>query len=133
VWAVSILDPIAGDDEEGELRHKAFYLTFPDDHKFLKLEFDRAEIALLAEAVRDDEPTGQIHKSGAAQTKCYKWLNELMKRMPEKQKPKPGYHVEAMTKFPGLTGRGFNNAWAEAVRDNPQSNWHKSGKIKTKT
>lgn len=52
-----------------------------------------------------------------AETKCQAWLKEISSGNTPKPKSKPKLCEDAMEKFPGLSGKGFDRAWHVSVPD----------------
>jgi len=50
---------------------------------------------------------------------CAAWLSDKMKCSPTSSPPKPQLRKEAITKFEGLSWRGFDRAWDVAKANNP--------------
>jgi hypothetical protein len=71
--------------------------------------------------------------SSKAKGDCWRWLTEMMNEWPNRRpKPKGKLLAEAVTKIPGLTERGFNEAWKEAI-NGTGARWNKPGRPVTKT
>lgn len=63
----------------------------------------------------------------SSEARCRQWLCELMKQG-DPEKAKADYQSEARFRFSGLSVRGFNRAWAEAVGEIGNENWSKPGR-----
>jgi hypothetical protein len=62
---------------------------------------------------------------------CYSWLLKEMQQSPSaRPKPKDAFRQEARTKFKGLTGRQFDQAWAMAALQSGAA-WSTSGRPKS--
>jgi hypothetical protein len=84
--------------------------------------FDEPQYLALATATRQQRrPPGSV----GAISKFRQWLNERARKGPP-DKNKNEYREEALKKFPGLSKRGFDTAWAQAVGDDPK--WTKPGR-----
>ncbi len=64
--------------------------------------------------------------TAAAETRCCHWLIDLMSTG-EPTKTKDGYFLEAQKRFPGLSRRGFDRAWAEAAKVSGNEKWTMPG------
>ena len=62
----------------------------------------------------------------AANTRCRIWLFALMSAG-EPTKTKDGYFLEAQERYPSVSRRGFNDAWAEAAEASGNEMWTKPG------
>jgi len=65
---------------------------------------------------------------GAAETKCRKWLMELMKDSSSPEKTKPDYLEEAQHKVPELSERAFLRAWEGCIEKTGNTSWSKPGR-----
>jgi hypothetical protein len=63
-----------------------------------------------------------------AQSRCRRWLAEQMRQSPSPQKAKAGYRADAKTRFPGLSERAFDRAWAGAVEETGATEWAAPGR-----
>jgi hypothetical protein len=65
----------------------------------------------------------------AAQTRCQEYLVTEMKRSPDRApKPKPDFLADCQARFPGLSERGFERAWANAIELTGAVRWRKAGR-----
>jgi len=66
----------------------------------------------------------------SAETKCQEWLADLMRKLPEQSKPKAEWWDQATERFgSGLSRRGFDRAWANAVAETGAVAWSTAGRI----
>jgi hypothetical protein len=70
-----------------------------------------------------------ISTSGA-QGACSRWLKEEMSKNPSRPTPKAEMRDLASAKFPGLSLRGFDDAWAEGIRVSGATKWSRPGRKK---
>lgn len=85
----------------------------------LQAEFDRVLPA--------DEAVGTNRRNIArAEKDCKSWLVEHMRNAPKK--PKRDYTSEAIHKFAGLSVRGFDRAWGNAINESETTLWSKPGR-----
>lgn len=63
----------------------------------------------------------------ASETRCKEWLINLMRDDSRPDKSKPEYRDEAKKFFSGLSVRGFDRAWANAMEETGNANWKKPG------
>ena len=70
-------------------------------------------------------PATSLDHTVKAETKCRKWLVEIMKNG-DPEKSKSGYRAKAVAKF-GVGKRAFGRAWANAVAETGNTNWSKPG------
>jgi len=68
-------------------------------------------------------------RTAAAATRCEAYLIAEMKRSPDRApEPKPRFLAGCQARFPGLSERGFNRAWADAVVHTGAVGWRKAGR-----
>jgi hypothetical protein len=74
------------------------------------------------------EGEGAIVGATVAQERaCRKWLIGLMQDNLRPVKAKEGYQREALHRF-GISKRGFNRSWSEAILETGSTNWSKPGR-----
>jgi hypothetical protein len=67
--------------------------------------------------------------TAAAEAQCKEHLITAMRRsLNRAPKPKRDFHVDCKTRFPGLSDRGFERAWAEAKKLTGATGWGKAGR-----
>jgi hypothetical protein len=67
--------------------------------------------------------------SVAAATRCRQYLVTEMQRCPERRpKPKSDFLADCRALFPGLGERGFERAWADAIRVTGAVGWSRAGR-----
>jgi len=77
---------------------------------------------------------GLPKSSNLAETKCLKWLVEKMERSPQRPNSKKIIQKTARQLFEGLSARGFDRAWQNAVAAIPIAKWNAPGApVKRKT
>jgi hypothetical protein len=65
----------------------------------------------------------------AAETRCREYLITQMERSLDRApKPKSDFLVDCQARFPGLSERGFDRAWADAVKLTGAVGWSKGGR-----
>jgi hypothetical protein len=70
-------------------------------------------------------------RTAAAATRCRKYLVVEMKRSPDRApKPKPQFLAGCQALFPGLSERGFDGAWTDAIAQTGAVGWSKAGRRK---
>jgi hypothetical protein len=63
-----------------------------------------------------------------AKSLCQRWLEEEMRKSPHRSpKPRKEFQTEAMQKWPGLSGRKFNNPWDAAIPPTG-AKWNQAGR-----
>jgi hypothetical protein len=71
-------------------------------------------------------------RTAAAEARCRNYLvtqmNQSLDRAP---KPKRGFLADCQARFPGLSKRGFERAWADAIRLTGTVGWSKAGRRRT--
>jgi hypothetical protein len=68
-------------------------------------------------------------RTAAAQTRCQGYLAaEMMRCLDRAPKPKPEFLTDSQARFPGLGRRGFERAWANAIRLTGAVGWAKAGR-----
>jgi hypothetical protein len=90
------------------------------------------EIQLLSVTV----PTAKVKKlwpaakrTAAAETRCQEHLVVEMKRSLDRApNPKPDVLADCLARFPGLSERGFERAWANAIELTGADGWSKPGR-----
>jgi hypothetical protein len=84
---------------------------------------------LMASLPTKKKAGARISGKLGSRTACFKWLAELMsKSIDVKPKPKADYWKEAQEKWPTLSERGFEGAWAEAVTKIEAFAWSNPGR-----
>ena len=67
-------------------------------------------------------------RTAAAEGRCQQYLITEMKRSPDRApKSKSDLLADCQARFPGLSGRGFERAWANAIRQTGAVGWIKPG------
>jgi hypothetical protein len=67
--------------------------------------------------------------TAAAEARCQKYLVTQMKQSLDRApKPKRGFLADCQARFPGLSKRGFERAWADAIRLTGTVGWSKAGR-----
>jgi hypothetical protein len=100
----------------------------PDDARALQ------DIRLSRDDVLRRWPGGQgsapPHRGGTigAEHGCRLWLISLMKADPNTPRPKQGLRKEAKARFPGISNRGFDRAWAAAIVQSGAVRWSAPGR-----
>lgn len=76
-------------------------------------------------------PSGATHSTTRAEKQCQAWLEDL--RSGPKEKKRDDYMLEAIHKFGSdrLSKRGFSRAWTKAREGVPNSEWERSGPLKS--
>jgi hypothetical protein len=65
----------------------------------------------------------------AAEARCQEYLiTEMQRSLNRAPKPKRDFYAECKARFSGLSGRGFERAWAEATRLTGAAGWGKAGR-----
>jgi hypothetical protein len=65
----------------------------------------------------------------AAETRCQGYLAAEMRRTRNRSpKPKGDFLADCRARFPGLSERGFERAWASAIKQTGAVNWGKGGR-----
>jgi hypothetical protein len=68
-------------------------------------------------------------RTAAAAMRCQEYLLTEMKRSLDRApKPKPDFLADCQARFPGLSMRGFERAWANAIRLTGAVGWSKAGR-----
>jgi hypothetical protein len=68
-------------------------------------------------------------RTAAAEKRCQEYLINEMQRVPDRSpKPKDDFLAECKTRFPGLSERGFQRAWASAIRQTGAMGWRRAGR-----
>jgi hypothetical protein len=68
-------------------------------------------------------------RTAAAAMRCQEYLLTEMKRSLDRApKPKPDFLADCQARFPGLSKRGFERAWANATRLTGAVGWSKAGR-----
>jgi hypothetical protein len=68
-------------------------------------------------------------RTSAAATRCLEYLVVEMNRSPDRApKPKPQVLADCQARFPGLSERGFDRAWADAIAQTGAVGWRKVGR-----
>jgi hypothetical protein len=86
----------------------------------------------VAEAIRDaavQKARERVESSTAAINECTRWLVDVMNASPgERQGTKDSWWARAANRWPKtLSRRGFDKAWADAVRQSKASAWAAAG------
>jgi hypothetical protein len=69
--------------------------------------------------------------TAVAQKRCLEYLDSEMRRCSDRSpKPKAEFLADCQTRF-AVSARGFNRAWAEAIRQTGAVGWGKSGRPRT--
>lgn len=68
-----------------------------------------------------------VRSTAAAETRCRRWLFDLMSGGSQPDRPKSSYRIEAKTNFTGLGDRAFQRAWDSAIADTGNGNWKRPG------
>jgi hypothetical protein len=80
-----------------------------------------------AAKVRKLWPLGR--RTAAAETRCQAYLVAEMRRSPNRQpKPKRDFLADGQARFPGLSERAFERAWAKAKELTGAAGWGKAGR-----
>jgi uncharacterized short protein YbdD (DUF466 family) len=67
--------------------------------------------------------------TAVAEAKCREYLSTEMKRSPDRPpKPKHEFFEDCRVRFPGLGERGFERAWAAAIKLTDAADWSKPGR-----
>lgn len=88
-------------------------------------ELEAADFAATGEA--DERAEAVLGKSGA-ERRCQAWLEGLMKGRQKPGKAKDAYRKDAKGLFKGLSVRGFDRAWANAITSTGNECWSKRGR-----
>ena len=74
-------------------------------------------------------------RTAAAAMRCQEYLLTEMKRssLGRAPKPKPDFLADCQARFPGLSKRGFERAWANAIRLTGAVGWSKAGRRRKKS
>jgi len=68
-------------------------------------------------------------RTSAAQTRCREYLTTEMERSLDRApKPKSDFLIDCQARFPDLSERGFERAWAHAVKVTGAVGWSKGGR-----
>jgi hypothetical protein len=68
-------------------------------------------------------------RTAAAAMQCRKYLVVEMKRSPDRApQPKPQILAGCQARFPGLSERGFDRAWTDAIAQTGSVGWRKAGR-----
>ena len=68
-------------------------------------------------------------RTAAAETRCQEYLVTEMKRSLDRApKPKGDFRADYQARFPGLSERGFERAWARAKRLSGAAGWGRAGR-----
>jgi hypothetical protein len=68
-------------------------------------------------------------RTAAAETRCREYLVTAMQRSPHRApKPKREVYADCQARFPGLSERGFERAWANAKASTGAAGWGKAGR-----
>jgi hypothetical protein len=84
---------------------------------------------LMQGAVEADSSANRSPGKIGSETACRQWLEGLM-RAGDREKSKPEYQAEAQKKFSGLSGQGFNRAWADAIEASGNKSWSRAGRLR---
>jgi hypothetical protein len=78
----------------------------------------------------DDQGSTPPHRGGTvgAEHGCRLWLTNLMKTNPNNPRPKQALREEAKSRFPKLSNRGFDRAWASAISHAGADRWSAPGR-----
>ncbi len=67
--------------------------------------------------------------TAAAETRCQKYLLTEMKRSPDRSpNSKSDLLADCQTRFPGISKRGFERAWVNAIKQTGAVGWGKAGR-----
>ncbi len=68
-------------------------------------------------------------RTAAAETRCQEYLvTEMTRSLDRAPKPKRDFHADCQARFPGLSERGFERAWAGAKTLSGASGWGRAGR-----
>ena len=85
------------------------------------------DVTVPAAKVRKLWPAAK--RTGAAEKRCEEYLIAKMNRSPNRApKPKSDCLADCQARFPGLSERGFERAWANAIRLTGAAGWSKAGR-----
>jgi hypothetical protein len=71
-------------------------------------------------------------QTAAAEARCREYLATQMKQSLDRApKPKHDFLADHQARFPGLSKRGFERAWADAIRLTGAVDWSKAGRRRT--
>jgi hypothetical protein len=117
-----LYEAITTDDQSVEFQLLAKNLTL---HRSDTIKGDVPTILDSAQSHKVDS----VKRTVSAQTQCQTWLKEQMEASPN-QKPKTikAYWQAADAKWPGLSKRAFDRAWAGAIKGSGAHKWAKGGR-----
>lgn len=75
--------------------------------------------AFIAENLKEQRLAPAVSRAGA-EGEALIWLHNQFEMPENEKKTKPSFQKEATATFTGLSGKAFDRAWAEAVRDHPE-------------
>jgi hypothetical protein len=86
--------------------------------------------------LRSTVPAAKVRKlwpaakpTAAAEKRCQEYLvAEMQESLDRAPKPKRELFADCQVRFPGLSGRGFERAWADAIRRTGAVGWAKAGR-----
>jgi hypothetical protein len=85
------------------------------------------DVTVPAAKVRKLWPAAK--RTRAAEKRCEEFLVAEMNRSPDRApEPKSDYLADCQARFPGLGERGFERAWANAIRLTGAAGWSKAGR-----
>jgi hypothetical protein len=67
-------------------------------------------------------------QTAAAAARCRQYLVTQMNASDRAPKPKRDFLADCQARFPGLSQRGFERAWADAIRLTGAVGWRKAGR-----
>lgn len=71
----------------------------------------------------------RVSQTAKAESDCRRWLTEQIQKSPhQRPKPRGDFRREALERFPGLSGRGFERAWDAAIESAGALLWRASGR-----
>jgi hypothetical protein len=73
------------------------------------------------------EPVPPPATTVAAQVECRRWLSNEMRASPDRPRAKSQVWTDARKRFPKLSKRGFDRAWADAISETGAQKWSKAG------
>lgn len=100
----------------------------PDDERtLLNIRLSRDDVLLRWPNEQGSTPPHEVG-TVAAEHRCRLWLLKLMKADPNNPRPKQALREEAKSRFPKLSNRGFERAWAAAISQSGADRWSAPGR-----
>jgi hypothetical protein len=104
------------------------------DFRFARGKFERLLASAFPSIPTSPAPPRPGVSRISAETKCQQWLEEEMQKNPrERPEAKDWYCKQAIKNFSGLSERGFDRAWAAAIKKIGADKWSKAGRLKDKS